>query len=134
MNKFKKISRRKFVQRGGLVLLIPVLYAWYEVVKTEKLKSEPTRIRINEYSITQGLSFHDRVIIHRENDKMRVFEAKCTHLGCKINQEIEGAMVCACHGSRFDQNGNPINGPAVKPLKELQFRHDKLNEVLIIEL
>lgn len=40
-------------------------------------------------------------------------EPRCTHLGCRLtwNPEEE-SYDCPCHGSRFDKNGNKIDGPA----------------------
>jgi glycine/D-amino acid oxidase-like deaminating enzyme/nitrite reductase/ring-hydroxylating ferredoxin subunit len=41
----------------------------------------------------------------------------CTHLGCRLTwNTAETSWDCACHGSRFDTDGNILNGPAVKPL------------------
>lgn len=39
---------------------------------------------------------------------------KCTHLGCKLvwNEE-EKSFDCPCHGSRFDENGQIIDNPAI---------------------
>lgn len=42
-----------------------------------------------------------------------VGEPRCTHLGCRLtwNPE-EGSYDCPCHGSRYDIDGNRIDGPA----------------------
>lgn len=43
--------------------------------------------------------------------------AVCTHLGCMTAWKPEpGMIVCPCHGSKFRQNGEKIEGPAPKPL------------------
>lgn len=40
---------------------------------------------------------------------------KCSHLGCKLVwNEAEGVYECPCHGSRFDQAGRRLSGPAPK--------------------
>jgi len=39
----------------------------------------------------------------------------CTHLGCTVEQNPDG-FTCPCHGSRYDQQGKVIRGPASKPL------------------
>lgn len=44
-------------------------------------------------------------------------ERRCTHMGCRLewNPE-EKSWDCPCHGSRFDEEGNLLNGPARKSL------------------
>ncbi|MFP2956894.1 ubiquinol-cytochrome c reductase iron-sulfur subunit [Myxococcus sp. 1LA] len=41
----------------------------------------------------------------------------CTHGDCAVSWVPEdGVMECPCHGSRFTQGGQVLNGPATRPL------------------
>jgi len=41
----------------------------------------------------------------------------CTHQGCSVQYEVSyNDILCPCHGSHFDLNGNVTVGPAVYPL------------------
>jgi Rieske Fe-S protein len=43
----------------------------------------------------------------------------CTHEGCDIATEgtvSASSIVCGCHGSEFDANGDVVRGPATSPL------------------
>jgi Rieske Fe-S protein len=43
---------------------------------------------------------------------------RCTHLGCLLRfNQAETSWDCPCHGSRFDVDGNVLEGPAVHPLE-----------------
>jgi len=42
---------------------------------------------------------------------------RCSHLGCALKfNKYEHSWDCACHGSRFDRNGEVINNPANRDL------------------
>ena len=42
---------------------------------------------------------------------------RCTHMGCLLRfNAAEISWDCPCHGSRFDVDGNVLEGPAVRPL------------------
>jgi Rieske Fe-S protein len=63
-----------------------------------------------------GVQFYGEVIVVRQGDELRAFWSKCPHLGCRIRGASEGALVCPCHGSRFDARGVRLSGPATKDL------------------
>jgi len=47
--------------------------------------------------------------------------AVCTHLGCLTAWKPElGIIACPCHGSKFNREGDKIEGPAPKPLPWLR--------------
>lgn len=43
----------------------------------------------------------------------------CTHLGCTVEAQ-ENGFTCPCHGSKYDTQGNVLNGPAKKQLNLLR--------------
>jgi len=66
-------------------------------------------------SVTLGVN-SGIYIIHAQEGFFSL-SAVCTHLGCVTAWKPElGMVVCPCHGSKFRQNGEKIEGPAPKPL------------------
>lgn len=47
----------------------------------------------------------------------------CTHHGCTVTHAARPVFVCPCHGSRFDHNGEAVEGPASAPLQRLATRY-----------
>jgi Rieske Fe-S protein len=52
-----------------------------------------------------------------EEGGYHVVSPKCTHMGCTVGwNDAERTWDCPCHGSRYDVDGNVIQGPAKDPL------------------
>jgi cytochrome b6-f complex iron-sulfur subunit len=69
-----------------------------------------------------------RLFVVRSEAGFFAMSSVCTHLGCMVQyvREKKGdeAFFCPCHGSRFDQEGNVIGGPAPRPLDRVQIEID----------
>lgn len=61
----------------------------------------------------------DKVAAYREvGGMMKAVSPLCTHMGCVVSfNDAEETWDCPCHGSRFDTDGNILEGPATKPLE-----------------
>jgi len=57
----------------------------------------------------------DPLILVRHEDTYQAFSAVCTHLRCYVRPS-KHFMLCPCHGSTFDLQGNALRGPAEQPL------------------
>ena len=63
-----------------------------------------------------------QIAVSREGDgQIHAVSARCTHMGCIVNwNPAERTWDCPCHGSRFAQDGQVIEGPAVDPLEPIE--------------
>jgi cytochrome b6-f complex iron-sulfur subunit len=57
-----------------------------------------------------------------------VWSNHCTHVGCPVQTSGVG-FSCPCHGSQFDQRGDRVAGPAVRPLDRFQWEIRHRSEV-----
>lgn len=131
MNKTEKITRRKLLRKIAGILSLPVVAFWIKGIDQTKATTAENKI-ILPNDLSEGISFFDKVIIRKAGEDIKVFSSSCTHLGCKINSEIDNKLICPCHGSKFNYDGNPITGPAVKPLTQLEIHKDtNTGEVIV---
>ena len=84
-----------------------------EVVAGEVSDFPPNTGRIFKFGNRPGL------LIRTEDGSWKAFSAVCTHLNCTVQYEQDSHTIfCACHGGRFDTNGQVIAGPPPRPLDE----------------
>ena len=63
----------------------------------------------------------DTVGAYRDPDgTVHAVSITCTHMGCTLRwNSAETSWDCPCHGSRFDISGAVVDGPAVRPLEQV---------------
>ena len=63
----------------------------------------------------------DYVITQPTRGEFKAFSKICTHQNCPVTEIAGGSINCNCHGSRFSiEDGSVQNGPATKPLPEVE--------------
>lgn len=62
--------------------------------------------------------------VYRDADgQLHAVSMRCTHLGCLVRfNAAERSWDCPCHGSRFDVDGEVLEGPATRPLPKREPR------------
>lgn len=66
--------------------------------------------------VGSGVIVDDVVVTQPTGGDFKGFSAVCPHAGCNVNEVVDGAIVCPCHGSRFNLDGTVAKGPAKEPL------------------
>lgn len=117
----QKYNRRNLFRLTGAVVFLGALYFWDKLVGSEKQRLQKRKITV-PFNPNREIQFADEYIIVNKKEKTRVFSSHCTHLGCTLNQEDDGRIICPCHGSVFNENGFPEKGPAIKPLEQFPFQ------------
>jgi Rieske Fe-S protein len=80
----------------------------------------PDEVRLGEGAIMrQGLK---KLALYRDDEgSLHQLSAVCPHLGCFVHWNgVEKTWDCPCHGSRFDAEGNVLNGPALSGLSPVE--------------
>lgn len=72
-----------------------------------------------------------RVIVIRTGPaSFRALSAECPHSGCGVSIIDRPRLICPCHGSEFDFDGNRLGGPAPTGLRALQATFDTEANIL----
>lgn len=121
------MNRRDFLGKlavGSLVGAGAMAFAGVIQLPLPKVLNEPPSVfkigfpsdfPLNTYKL---ISEKNIFVLHNE-EGIRALSAICTHLGCIVSATDWGFQ-CPCHGSKFDDLGNVIGGPAPRPLEWLK--------------
>lgn len=118
-------SRRRVAGRRDAwraLLLLPLAWPFLAMVQRIRARGRPEPQPLPA-ELPLGLSLVGDVLVRRHDDgRVQAWSARCTHLGCRLDRVIDGVVVCPCHGSRFDDQGRVVNGPASRSLQPLEVR------------
>jgi len=129
-----KINRKKFLKLAAAAIVLPFLVIWDNIARlTIKQRSINSRITLPA-DVPSGITFYKSIIIIKDDNALKIFSSRCTHLGCKINKLENGKLICPCHGSQFDPHGKVLKGPAAASLKKLKYKTDpKTKEIIVFD-
>lgn len=81
----------------------------------------------NDQGVIVSLNGTRAGVYKQPDGKMVIVDTTCPHLGCEVNwNQGERTWDCPCHGSRFRANGEVIDGPALKPLKQIYLQNESV--------
>jgi len=117
------MKRRIFIHKlalslsaiAGLIAGISFLRQFYppSFVRKKKIKiGDPNLYPVDTYTYLDKYDLY----IYRDYESVRAVSAVCTHLGCILEKTTEG-FECPCHGSKYNDRGEVLSGPAPTDLK-----------------
>lgn len=110
----------EFRLRSTNSVLISPVFLILPQVKID-LDSFPALKEIGGMQVLDLPLFSKLSAVRISENTFKVIELVCTHAGCEVNIfHSDKTWECPCHGSRFTPAGCVINGPATKPLEELE--------------
>ena len=87
-------------------------HEWADLFSTRRLRLHSALPAFVKENANVGAHFVADRVTKRGNPR-------CTHLGCLLAwNEDERTWDCPCHGSRFGESGEVLEGPAVRPLTD----------------
>lgn len=112
-------AHRFDLQHGTRTLLeqnVHVAKEWIGDRLTRPDPRSPADIQPGDHAVTTIDG--DRTGLYRDHGGiLHAVAITCTHMGCILRfNDMERSWDCPCHGSRFDVDGDVLQGPAVKKL------------------
>ena len=115
-------NRRQILSLGRKALVLAGVCSLYPVSRYLTGRVNPlTTARIAAGELPVRLDWQrvgqTRFWLRQGNDVVEAMWASCTHLGCEVHYDpARDLWLCPCHGSHFNREGQPVQGPAVRPL------------------
>jgi len=136
LDKARLLNRKAFLRLATSAVAAAFIIIWYLITGRQKQLSEtPVVNRIDTAKLGTGIFIFDNFILVKSDNGVKVFSNRCTHAGCRINHEINGELVCPCHGSKYEAaTGRVIQGPADHSLPQIPLEIDEKTGEIIIKI
>ena len=121
-------SRRQVLSLGRKALIVVGVCSLYPVSRYLTGKENPLAVaRIASSEMPLHLNWQrlgqTRFWLRQGNNGVEAMWASCTHLGCEVSYDPQADQwLCPCHGSRYSKDGQPLLGPAVRPLVQAKVK------------
>jgi len=96
-----------------------------------RLVDFPALARPGGAVIAQAPGMDPLLVVRSPDGGVRALSASCTHQGCPLGYE-QPEVVCPCHQSRFDLQGQVLQPPAVAPLRTVEATLDDGGRVTLV--
>lgn len=92
------------------LLVLYFAYYYYTNIYNKAVKSKPPLI---EKITSVNVTLDDSTATIQSNGSTKTLSRRCPHAGCMVDYEKEtNEFVCPCHQSKFNIDGEVIQGPA----------------------
>ena len=99
-----------------IVIGIITILSFYLI---HKVFYNTSKIEYNSDNISVKI-IGDKVKIEK-NGNVKYLTAKCPHMGCIVKYDPKTReLICPCHNSKFDIDGNLLQGPATTGLIDIE--------------
>ncbi len=95
-----------------------LFYPYYFIQGRLKMNDQQEELKSGQGEVRE-IGGEKVAVYKNENGQLIKLSPVCTHLGCIVGwNNQENTWDCPCHGSRFNPEGEVIQGPANKKLPE----------------
>jgi len=117
------VKRRKFLKFLPYALAGTLAFPIGKFIFFSENRDEEFWISLK--NINEGITKIKKrdVFVYKNKNKIEVFNAHCTHMGCILNfYKDKQRFICPCHHSHFTIDGFRIKGPAQRDLDKITFK------------
>jgi cytochrome b6-f complex iron-sulfur subunit len=122
----KAISRRRLMAYAWIgaatIVIGELIFGTFAFLWPRRKEGKGEKVfiagKVTDFKVGEVIYFRkERTFIQRLEGGFLAFSAVCPHLRCIVNWNgMLRKFECPCHGAKFNQNGEVLEGPPPRPL------------------